>query len=353
MLKLININKRLGNFALKEINLDIAEGQYFVLLGRSGSGKTQLLELIAGLEHPDSGNIFLNGENITKKKLQEREIGIVFQDYAIFPHMTVFGNISYPLKAKKTDRKEINERVIKIAGEMNISHLLDRTTEKLSGGELQRIALSRTLVTSPRLLLLDEPLASLDASLKDDMKRVLRKINKAGQTVIHVTHDYKDAISLANKVGVIHNGRIIQEGPVDEVFNKPVNRFVARYSGIRNFFRVKVYNSNGCLKGITRNNLEFKLSGNIYNEECLVTLKSENILLNKSRPDDQSLNIFKSRIEEIIPSESGMELILNAGDIFYANLSKTEFEKLSIKENEEIWISFPVSAAVVINDQSD
>jgi len=243
--------------------------------------------------------------------------------------------------------------VIKIAGEMNISHLLDRTTEKLSGGELQRIALSRTLVTSPRLLLLDEPLASLDASLKDDMKRVLRKINKAGQTVIHVTHDYKDAISLANKVGVIHNGRIIQEGPVDEVFNKPVNRFVARYSGIRNFFRVKVYNSNGCLKGITRNNLEFKLSGNIYNEECLVTLKSENILLNKSRPDDQSLNIFKSRIEEIIPSESGMELILNAGDIFYANLSKTEFEKLSIKENEEIWISFPVSAAVVINDQSD
>jgi len=134
---------------------------------------------------------------------------------------------------------------------MNIKHLLERSTGKLSGGELQRVALARTLITSPRLLLLDEPLSSLDTSLKDDLKRLLRNLNKDGQTIIHVTHDYGDAISLAKRVGVIHNGKIIQEGSIDEVFKKPSNRFVARYSGIRNFFRVAVSGEKGSLTGIT------------------------------------------------------------------------------------------------------
>lgn len=353
MLNLTDINRKLDSFALTGINLNIPEGEYYVLLGRSGAGKTQLLELIAGLEHPDSGNIFLDGENITRKKIQDRKIGIVFQDYAVFPHMTVAGNITYPLKARKTGEQEIRERVIKIAREMNISHILDRTTEKLSGGELQRIALARTLVTSPRLLLLDEPLSSLDASLKDDMKRVLRKINKAGQTIIHVTHDYSDAISLANKVGVIHNGRIIQEGLVDEVFKKPVNRFVARYAGIRNFFRIKIKYEDGILTGTTRNNLKFRLEGNYREEEALLILKNDNINLSPKMPEDLSLNIFKCTIEEVIPSEYGMELTLNAGDIFYANLTRCEFEKMKIAEKDEVWISFQTGAAVVINGQAD
>ena len=353
MLKLTDINRKLGSFALTDINLEIPEGQYYVLLGRSGAGKTQLLELIAGLEHPDSGNIFLDGENITKKKIQKRKIGIVFQDYAVFPHMTVFGNIAYPLKAKKTGKKIMYERVVEAAKQMNISHILYRTPENLSGGERQRIALARTLITSPRLLLLDEPLTSLDASLKDDMKRVLRKINKAGQTIIHVTHDYCDAISLAKKVGVIHNGRIIQEGPVDEVFRKPVNRFVARYAGIRNFFIIKLKRETDFLTGITRNNLKIKLEVNHLPEEALLILKSDDIKLSRKIPEDSSLNIFKSRIEEIIPSEYGMEITLNAGDIFYANVLKREFEKLNITENEEIWISFPVSAAIVISGQPE
>ena len=234
MLRLININRRLGDFALSDINIEISQGEYYVLLGRSGSGKTQLLELIAGLEHPDSGKIMLDDEDITLKRIQDRKVGIVFQDYAVFPHMTVFGNIAYPLKARKEDKKYIVEKVENVATSMNISHLLARSTQKLSGGELQRVALARTLITSPRLLLLDEPLSSLDTSLKDDLKRLLRNLNKNGQTIIHVTHDYGDAISLAKRVGVLHNGKIIQEGSVNEVFNNPSNRFVARYAGIRN-----------------------------------------------------------------------------------------------------------------------
>src|ERR1035437_3071590 len=194
MLRLIDINRKLGSFALSEINLKVTDGEYYVLLGRSGSGKTQLLELIAGLEHPDSGGIFLDNIEITRQRIQDRKIGIVFQDYAIFPHMTVFGNIAYPLRARKEDKKNIDEKVRKAAEAMNITHILMRGTEKLSGGELQRVALARTLITSPRLLLLDEPLSSLDTSLKDDLKRLLRNLNKAGQTIIHVTHDYGDAI---------------------------------------------------------------------------------------------------------------------------------------------------------------
>lgn len=353
MLKLIDINRKLGEFALKEINLDIPEGQYYVLLGRSGAGKTQLLELIAGLEKPDSGSVFLDGENITNRKIQERKVGIVFQDYAVFPHMTVYGNIAYPLKAKKINDDQISARVAEAARQMNISHLLERTPENLSGGEKQRIALARTLITSPRLLLLDEPLSSLDASLKDDMKKVLRRLNKSGQTIIHVTHDYSDAISLASRVGVIHNGRIIQEGSVDNVFKRPVNRFVARYAGIRNFFSINITSSNGVSKGLTRNNLEFKLAEVNAHQECLVIVKNEDIRLWKTQPVDTSMNVFRSIVEEVIPSEFGMELTLNAGDIFYANIPLKEFERLQIAGNDEIWISFPISATIVISCESD
>ncbi|MCU0460777.1 MAG: ABC transporter ATP-binding protein, partial [Bacteroidales bacterium] len=164
MLKLENINKKLGDFRLSGISIDIPEGEYFVLLGRSGSGKTQLLELIAGLNEPDSGSIWVDNEDVTNKKIQDRNIGLVFQDYAIFPNMTVSGNIGYSLHCRKIAKKEINERVNIIAGELNISHLLNRFTNNLSGGELQRVALARTLITYPKVLLLDEPLASIDAS---------------------------------------------------------------------------------------------------------------------------------------------------------------------------------------------
>ena len=165
MLKLKNINKKLGSFALTRINLEIGEGEYFVLLGRSGSGKTQLLELIAGLTIPDSGEIRINNVDVTFKKIQDRNVGMVFQDFAIFPNMTVFGNIAYPLHSRKLDRREIGLRVAEIAEEMNITGILGRFPNNLSGGELQRVALARTLVNSPGLLLLDEPMASFVASL--------------------------------------------------------------------------------------------------------------------------------------------------------------------------------------------
>jgi ABC-type Fe3+/spermidine/putrescine transport system ATPase subunit len=349
MLKLIDINRRLGEFALTDINLEVSEGEYYVLLGRSGAGKTQLLELIAGLEKPDSGTIILDNVDITMQRIQQRKVGIVFQDYAVFPHMTVFGNIAYALRARKEDKNSIEEKVENAATAMNIKHILGRSTEKLSGGELQRVALARTLINSPRLLLLDEPLSSLDTSLKDDLKRLLRNLNKAGQTIIHVTHDYGDAISLAKKVGVIHNGKIIQEGPVNEVFKNPSNRFVARYAGIRNFFRVVITRENGLLTGVTKHNVRFKLNGENPGSDGLLLIRSDSIILAKETPAESELNSIRGEIIEIIPSEFGMEITIDAGDLFYVNILNSDINKLELAEGKEIWMSFSSKEIVVLS----
>jgi molybdate/tungstate transport system ATP-binding protein len=348
MLILKDISKKLGDFHLTDINIEISEGTYYVLLGRSGSGKTQLLELIAGLNTPDKGEIWLDGENITFKKLQKRGIGLVFQDYAIFPNMTVFGNIAYSLDSLKTDKKVVGERVAKVAGELNIYHLLGRNTRNLSGGELQRVALARTLITSPRLLLLDEPMASIDASLKDDIKRLLRRLNSQGLTIIHVTHDYREAVSLASKVGVIHNGRIIQEGDPHQVFRKPVNKFVARYSGIRNFLRVDFTNGDKCWKAVSANNLIINLSGNAYPSEGLLILRSEDIKISQTMPEIPGVNCFKGIIKDILPSEYGMEIEVEAGETFYVDISADTFRQHPLKEDSEVWISFSMDAAVAL-----
>jgi ABC-type Fe3+/spermidine/putrescine transport system ATPase subunit len=348
MLKLVNINKRLGNFRLSGINLEINPGEYFVLLGRSGSGKTQLLELIAGLSIPDSGEIWVDKANVTKGKIQERRVGLVFQDYAIFPNMTVSGNIAYSLKSQKSDRYTIDREVKRVASEMNISHLLNRYTTNLSGGELQRVALARTLITSPKLLLLDEPMASIDASLKDDIKRTLRHLNKKGLTIVHVTHDYREAVSLASRVGVIHNGHIIQEGVPGEVFRKPVNRFVARYAGIRNFFKVRFLNENGHWKAVCNNKLIFKVSDGTYPDEGFLLLRSDDIKISTVMPSENSVNCFKGMVTEILPSEYGMEVTVDAGEKFYVDISTEMFKCQDIKELSEVWLTFKAESGIAL-----
>lgn len=340
MLKLKNINKKLGNFRFSDVSTEIAEGEYYVLLGRSGSGKTQLLELIAGLNVPDSGEIWIDNENVTKRKIQNRNVGLVFQDYAIFPNMTVSGNISYSLHSRRCPKADIMKKVNDIAREFNIGHLLDRHTQNLSGGELQRVALARTLVTSPRLLLLDEPMASVDASLKDDIKRTLRNLNRKGLTIVHVTHDYREAVSLASKIGVIHNGHLIQEGPPAEVFGKPVNRFVARYAGIKNFFRVRYSQENGSWVAHSSNNIAFRISGQDFPENGLLVLRSDNIRLENREPVSVHENCFKGVVKEINPSENGMEVIVDAGEIFYVDLPAGDFKSLRISELSDVWVIF-------------
>ncbi len=349
MLRLEGINKKLGNFRLTDISINIPEGEYFVLLGRSGSGKSQLLELIAGLKKPDSGNIWIDNQDVTNKKIQNRKTGLVFQDYAIFPNMTVYGNIAYPLRCRKTEKNIIRKKVEHIAGELNIAHLLDRVTYNLSGGELQRVALARTLITSPKVLLLDEPLASVDASLRDDIRRLLRQLNKKGITIVHVTHDYREAISLASCVGVIHNGRMIQSGPPDYVFSNPVSRFVARYSGIRNFYKVRFINERGIWKAISHSKAGFILSDGSYPEDGILIIRSDSIKIHKNKPVLPDQNCYSAVVREIIPSDYGMEITVDAGERFFIDITRDEFRALQIAEMSEVWISFEPSAAVALN----
>lgn len=338
MLELKDISRNYGDFELKEVSLNIRQGEYFVLLGRSGAGKSQLLEIIAGLRSPDRGSIFLNGEDISREKIQKRKIGMVFQDFAVFPHLSVFENIAYPLKMKKESRVMISEKVRNISDEMNITHLLNRRPEGLSGGERQRVAVARTLVTSPSLMLLDEPMASIDTPLRDDIRRLLRKINRDGMTILHVTHDYREAIRLAQRVGVIHKGRIIQTGEPEMVFSKPVNRFVARFAGIRNFFRINIKKSDGKYIGHSKDN-KFILPENQYPEDALLMIKSEDLHLQR-RNDGKWDNCLSGRILELNRTETGYESYINAGDIFHVAFSDQKYRDLLFETGQLVFLCF-------------
>jgi len=350
MLKLIDVNKKLGDFALSGINLDIPEGEYFVLLGRSGSGKTQLLELIAGLNDPDSGEIRISGKNVTKARIQDRKIGLMFQDFAVFPNMTVSGNISFPLRCRRYSHVEISKMVTEVAEKLNIDHLLERLTHNLSAGELQRVALARTLITSPKLLLLDEPMASVDAGLKDDIRKIFRQLNREGLTIMHVTHDYSEAISLATRVGVLHYGRIVQAGKPDKVFRRPANEFIARYAGIRNFFSVKLYAEDGSWKAETENKMVINVIPDDYPSEGLLALKSEEVKILNILPSlIYQKNMFKAVVRDLYPSETGMEITLDAGEIIHADITMNEFKELNIRELSEVLITFSSEAPIVFS----
>ena len=346
MLELRNISKDYGNFALKDINLSISKGEYFILLGRSGAGKSMLLEIIAGLRSPDTGYIYLDGNDITKEKIQRRKTGMVFQDYAIFPHLTVFDNIAYPLRIKKMQRNRMVNAVNEMAENVNISHLLNRKTDELSGGEKQRVAVARTLVTSPGIILLDEPMASIDAPLRDDVRSLLRKINTMGMTVLHVTHDYGEAVRLADKVGLIHNGSILQTGDPDSVFSRPVNKFVARFAGIRNFYRVKIYMEAG--KSVAEStNRKYILPDAEYPENGLLILKSDSI--NVSLQEQKGMeNCIEGMVTELNRAENGYELFVDSGDQYHVLVSKHGFDQLSINTGKSVFLSFSSDSLQII-----
>jgi ABC-type Fe3+/spermidine/putrescine transport system ATPase subunit len=191
-------------------------------------------------------------------------------------------------------------------------------------------------------------MASIDASLKDDIKRLLRRINRQGLTIIHVTHDYREAVSLATRVGVIHNGRIIQEGKPDDVFRKPVNKFVARYSGIRNFFRVEFKEENGEWKAVCKDKMVFNLSGNSFPPEGLLILRSDDIKISQKIPAKHYGNCFKGIVREILPSEYGMEITVDAGETFYVDISTDTYKQQPLTELSEVYIAFPREAGIAL-----
>lgn len=232
-----------GRSVCKDINLTINKGEFFTFLGPSGCGKTTLLRVIAGFIKPEQGAVFLNGKDITLWPAEKRKVGMVFQNYALFPYMNVYDNIAYGLKIEKTPKKEQEKRVKKYLELVNLQGYEERNVSELSGGEQQRVALARSLVMEPEILLLDEPLSNLDARLRDKMRMELKEIQKKlGITTIFVTHDQTEALTMSDRIAVFNQGHCIQIGTPNEIYLKPINSFVAAFIGDTNLFEGTVLN---------------------------------------------------------------------------------------------------------------
>ncbi|HWR83786.1 MAG TPA: ABC transporter ATP-binding protein [Candidatus Deferrimicrobium sp.] len=232
-LVLKNISKRFGdNDVLRDISVELAEGELLVLLGPSGCGKSTLLRLIAGLEEPDSGEIFIGQRRIDKLRPKERGVGLVFQNYALYPHMTVEKNLSFPLTIAEISSSEIKRRVREVAELLGLSDKLPSRPAQLSGGERQRVALGRALIRQPSVFLFDEPLSNLDADLRTRMRREIVSLQKQLRiTTIHVTHDQSEALTMGDRIALLHQGRIAQLGTPQKLYHQPANLFVARFIG--------------------------------------------------------------------------------------------------------------------------
>jgi len=232
-LRLAGVAKRYGQVeALRGIDLNVAAGEFFCLLGPSAAGKTTTLRVIAGLEEADAGQVFFAGEDITAKPARERGLAMIFQTFALYPHLTTFDNLAYPLREARTARGEIQRRVAEIAEMLRITHALDRKPATLSGGEQQRLAIGRALIRRPRLLLLDEPLTNLDAKLRHDTRAEFKRLHRElGTTMVYATPDQLEALTMGQRIGIIRDGRIGQVGTPRELFAWPDDSFVATLVG--------------------------------------------------------------------------------------------------------------------------
>ncbi len=234
-IQLKGVTKAFGaNMALRGLDLDIADGEFFVLLGQTGAGKTTTLRVIAGLEKPTAGEVLIDGEDVAAWNAAERDVALVLQQYSLYPRLTVRGNLEFPLKSpiRKLNSAQIAERVEKAAETLQITPLLDRKVERLSGGEMQRVSIGRAIVREPRAFLMDEPLSALDAKLREALRVELKKLhNDLGATFLFVTHDQVEAMSMGDKIGVLNRGKLVQVGTPSEVYSTPCNTFVARAVG--------------------------------------------------------------------------------------------------------------------------
>ena len=230
-----NISKVFGaKTALRGLDLEIEDGQFFVLLGETGAGKTTTLRIVAGLEKPTEGDVLIDGVNVNEWGAAERDVALVLQQYSLYPRYTVRENLEFPLKSKirRVEAADIEERVNRVAKTLQITHLLDRKTDRLSGGEMQRVSIGRAIVRQPRVFLMDEPLSALDAKLREALRTELKNLQmNLGATFLFVTHDQVEAMSMGDRIGVLDNGRLVQVGTPSEIYANPRNTFVARSVG--------------------------------------------------------------------------------------------------------------------------
>jgi len=234
-IELRGVSKSFGSAAaLRNVSLDIADGQFFVLLGETGAGKTTTLRLVAGLDKPTQGQVLIDGQDVTSWGAAERDVALVLQQYSLYPRYTVRQNLEFPLKSpmRKITPAQITERIDRVARTLRIEHLLNRKTDRLSGGEMQRVSIGRAIVRTPKVFLMDEPLSALDAKLREALRAELKDLQmNLGETFLFVTHDQVEAMSMGDRIGVLNKGALVQVGTPHEIYNAPCNTFVARAVG--------------------------------------------------------------------------------------------------------------------------
>ncbi|NVM45305.1 MAG: ABC transporter ATP-binding protein [Candidatus Lokiarchaeota archaeon] len=346
--KIRNLVKKYGDiYALDKINLDIDDGELFILLGPSGCGKTTTLFSIAGLIKPDQGEIWFGDQLITSaernyiERPQERNIAMVFQDYAIYPHMTVFKNIAFPLQIINLSREEIKKRVFETAKSLGIEKLLERKPKQLSGGQRQRVALARAIVREPNVFLMDEPLSNLDAKLRVFARAELKRLHKKlGITFIYVTHDQIEALSMGTTIAILNNGKIEQVGEPDVIYNSPKNLFVAGFIGSppMNMLDGSLKKENGSLHldlGFT----DYKLPNDMQKlnegkyKEIILGIRPEDVLISKEAVNKS----FRATIDIIEPMGREIEIHLDVGGKSIICVVR-KIENLEI--GEEIYMTF-------------
>ncbi|MBO8160162.1 MAG: ABC transporter ATP-binding protein [Thermosipho sp. (in: Bacteria)] len=320
-LELINLSKRYGKkvWGAKDVNLKVNEGEFIVLLGPSGCGKTTTLRMIAGLEEVTEGKVIIDGKDVTYLEPRKREVSMVFQSYAVWPHMTVYDNIAFPLKLRKMSPDEIDKLVKEVAEMVKIEELLKRFPSQLSGGQRQRVALARALAVKPKIFLMDEPLSNLDAKLRVKMRTELKAIHhKTGATTIFVTHDQSEAMSMADRIVIMKDGKIEQVGTPDDVYFFSANVFVAGFIGTppTNFFKMNIIGENGELH-LKNEYIDIKVNDKVrkalekYNkDEIIVGIRPENLLIT----DNKDEAIFREKILVVEPQGSHQVIAVELGN---------------------------------------
>jgi molybdate transport system ATP-binding protein len=328
----------LGEFSLKGVSLSLERGDYLTVIGPTGAGKTIFLESIVGFWRPDRGNIVLDGRDITTLPPEHRHIGIVYQDYALLPHMTVYRNIAYGLKKHKP--KNMDGAIRKMARSLHIDHLLHRKPTTLSGGEQQRAALARVLIVEPSLLLMDEPFSALDPQTRRRARLLLKEaIGERKTTVIHITHDLDDAWALANKLAVFRDGRLLQLGALDAVFSRPKNRFVAEFVGTGFFSGTVVSRNNGCIhidvKGTCLQSLDRADDGDAVD----VAIRCEDIRVSRRKPlVSNGFNVLNATLENVIPEGSSSLLDLRVETIgMNALITQNAMRRLDARRGDNLY----------------
>lgn len=340
MIKISNLWVDCGTFQLQDINLSIHQNEFFGLMGPTGAGKTVLLEALAGLLPIKRGEIVIGGRDVTQAPPEGRGVGIVYQDFALFPHLTVLKNIRYGLRFHKLDKREAEARLLFLLKTLKISHLGSRFPTYLSGGEKQRVALARALIIKPMVLLLDEPLSSLDPGFREEVGALLKALHASSDvTFMMVTHNFAEVLSLADRAGVINNGRIEQVGPVTEIFQKPRTLFVADFIGMKNLFPARFSSDTAYI-----DDLELKLAGPPGNGRGYVAIRPEEIFLKRDVVSNKG-NSFCGTVRGILDYGFFSEVQVALQQLtFKVLLTKRSLLDQGIQAGQQVWVSFEPAA---------